>query len=86
MTESTSTRDIVMPQLDLPGITATLSVWLTAVGATVVAGDRVLEIAAGEVVVDLSAPVTGVLSERLVSEDEPVKAGQVLGRVAQQAE
>ncbi len=82
MTEPTSRRDIVMPELDMLGITTTLSLWLTQVGAAVIAGDRVVEIVAGDVVVDISAPVTGTLSEKLVAEDQPVQAGQVLGRIS----
>jgi pyruvate/2-oxoglutarate dehydrogenase complex dihydrolipoamide acyltransferase (E2) component len=53
--------------------------WLASVGAEVVQGDRLLELLAGEVVVDLSAPATGRLSEKRVAEGDVVTRGQVLG-------
>jgi pyruvate/2-oxoglutarate dehydrogenase complex dihydrolipoamide acyltransferase (E2) component len=74
-------HDIVMPDLDLPGFSMAVSVWFVPIGKPVSAGDRVVEILAGEVTVDLTATVDGILSEQLVLEDEPVRTGQVLGRV-----
>ena len=40
------------------------------------AGDRLLEILAGEATVDLSAPVSGVFVEALVEDEQPVTVGQ----------
>jgi pyruvate/2-oxoglutarate dehydrogenase complex dihydrolipoamide acyltransferase (E2) component len=38
----------------------------------------VAEVLAGPATVDLPSPVDGVLIERLVDEDEPIVAGQLL--------
>ncbi len=40
-----------------------------------------MEVLAGDVTIDLSAPITGIFVEKCVAEDEPVEAGRVLGRV-----
>ena len=74
-------RDIVMPDLELPEVQARVSVWLVRLGTRVTTGDRLVEIVAGDVTVDLSAPITGVFVEKCLVEDEPVQAGQVLGRI-----
>lgn len=41
-------------------------------------GDPILEVLAGNAVVDLPAPADGVLAKRLVGEDERVEIGQRL--------
>jgi pyruvate/2-oxoglutarate dehydrogenase complex dihydrolipoamide acyltransferase (E2) component len=73
--------DIVVPDFDLPGIPLTICSWLVAPGERVYEGDRVLEILADEVTIDIGAPATGVLVEQLATEDEAVAVGQVVGRV-----
>ena len=72
-------HSITLPELGLEGIATTLSVWLVPLGTEVIAGDRIVEVLAGDVTVDLPAPVTGVLIETFAVEDDPVKTGQVLG-------
>jgi pyruvate/2-oxoglutarate dehydrogenase complex dihydrolipoamide acyltransferase (E2) component len=69
---------LVLADLDLPGVAIYASGWLVELGAEVAQGDRVLEILAGSVTVDLPAPASGVLSERLVEEDDELHVGQVL--------
>lgn len=78
-------HEIRLPELGLDEIPITICSWLVDVGHSVVVGDRVLEVLAGEVTIDISAPATGVLAERRVEEDEPVNVGQVLGIVETQA-
>lgn len=68
-----------MPDLGLGSVPVTASVWLIPLGGRVFEGDRVLEVSAGEVVVDLPSPATGVLVEQRVAEDDPLRVGQVLG-------
>ncbi|MFM7109494.1 MAG: biotin/lipoyl-containing protein [Planctomycetaceae bacterium] len=63
---------------DLGGARAALSLWLVPVGAEVIEGDRVVELVAGGVTVDLGAPVSGRLVAQLVDEDAAVAAGTVL--------
>ena len=68
-----------LPDLGLAGLPITVSCWLVPQGRRVVEGDRLVEILAGEVTVDLDAPATGTLVQRRVDEDQPVTVGQVLG-------
>lgn len=74
-------REIVLPDFDLPGVQVLLSAWLVAVGDRVVEGDRLIEISAGEAVIDLESPATGILAEKLADVDDQLRVGQVLGIV-----
>jgi pyruvate/2-oxoglutarate dehydrogenase complex dihydrolipoamide acyltransferase (E2) component len=74
--------DIVVPEFDLAGIPLVICAWLVAPGERVYEGDRVLEILAGEVTIDLGSPAAGVLLEQLATEDETVAVGQIVGRIA----
>ena len=67
--------DLRMPDLGLPAGSVRVSLWLVDKGATVAAGDRVLELVADGVTVDLSAPSDGTLKRTLVAEDDPVEVG-----------
>ena len=71
-------HNLVLPDLGLGDRPVTLSLWLVDVGSVVAEGDRVVELAADSVTVDLPAPVSGVLIEALAAEDETVAIGQVL--------
>lgn len=62
----------------------TASHWFAAIGARVLEGDRLLEIMAGDVIVDLPSPATGILEAKAVSVDDPVTTGQLLGYVLAQ--
>ncbi len=70
-----------MPELGLAGVPVLASVWLVEVGTTVTEGDRLLEVVAGSVTVDLPSPVSGVLVETLVDEDDRLETGQLLAIV-----
>ncbi len=61
--------------LDVP---LAVAVWLVSEGAAVNEGDRVVQLVAGGITIDLEAPVTGRLASCLVEEDEPVAAGAVV--------
>ena len=71
--------NLVLPDLGLDDSPVTVSLWLVEVGAVLSEGDRVVELAADSVTVDLPAPATGTLVETLVTEDEEVAVGQILG-------
>lgn len=58
--------------LDVP---LSVAVWLVAEGSAVTEGDRVVQLVAGGITIDLEAPLTGRLVTCLVEEDEPVAAG-----------
>jgi len=81
----TSLHPLILPDLGLPDITVVASGWLVALGSSVVEGDRLLEVLAGSVTVDLSAPASGILSEQLVSEDDELHVGQVLAIITASA-
>ena len=73
---------LLMPDLDLPPQQAiTVSSWLVPLGREVFEGDRLLEVLAGEVLVDLPAPATGRLVQKSAAEGEVVVASQILGVV-----
>lgn len=67
---------LVAPDLRVAGVT--LSLWLVNEGDDVLEGDRVVELVAGGVTVDLGAPVSGRLVEQRVDEDAAVVPGTVL--------
>jgi pyruvate/2-oxoglutarate dehydrogenase complex dihydrolipoamide acyltransferase (E2) component len=72
---------ILAPDLDLPGTPMTLSAWLASTGDRVVEGDRVAEVLAGAVTIDLESPATGILAEQLTTVDETLSVGQAIGIV-----
>jgi len=72
---------VVVPDLGMPAVTITLSVWLVPLGARVESGERIVELLAGDATVDLAAPVGGILSDRRVAEDELVASGQVVAYI-----
>ena len=67
-----------LPDLGLGSREITASVWLVEPGGELNVGDRLLEVLAGSVTVDLPSPASGVLVETLVAEDEPLVIGQPL--------
>jgi 2-oxoglutarate dehydrogenase E2 component (dihydrolipoamide succinyltransferase) len=73
--------ELRLPDLDLPGVLVAACSWHANVGQPVIEGDRLLEIVAGDVAVDLPAPTSGVLVERCVEVDQPLEAGQLLARI-----
>jgi 2-oxoglutarate dehydrogenase E2 component (dihydrolipoamide succinyltransferase) len=73
--------ELHLPDLDLPGVPVVVSAWHAEIGQRVVAGDRLVEVTAGDVTVDLAAPASGVLVERCVGIDERLTLGQCLARV-----
>jgi pyruvate/2-oxoglutarate dehydrogenase complex dihydrolipoamide acyltransferase (E2) component len=76
---------LVVPEfgLDMP---LAVAVWLVPQGSAVIEGDRVVQLAAGGVTIDLEAPVTGRLAACLVEEDELVATGTVLAEFAVEPE
>jgi pyruvate/2-oxoglutarate dehydrogenase complex dihydrolipoamide acyltransferase (E2) component len=74
-------HELVLPDLAMGDVPVLASVWLVEVGAEVTEGDRLLEVVAGAVTVDLPSPATGRLAEVFVGEDEPLVVGQLLAVV-----
>jgi len=71
------TTPLLLP--DLGSDRATFSLWHVAVGERVRLGERVAEVMIPGALVDISAPVAGVLTECAVREGEVLSAGQLLG-------
>ena len=79
-------NELFMPELGLDEGSVAISLWLVEVGDAVTEGDRVVELLSDSVTVDLPAPASGVLTEILSSEDDPVRPGQVLCVIESQDE
>ena len=77
--------DLNLPDLGLGDQPIVAGLWLVAEGRRVAAGEPVLEIVAGSAVVDLPAPVDGVLVDELVDEDVPLQPGQRLAVIESDA-
>jgi pyruvate/2-oxoglutarate dehydrogenase complex dihydrolipoamide acyltransferase (E2) component len=71
--------ELRVPELGLGGTPITVGAWLVRRGERVSAGDSVVELVAGDAVVDLTAPADGILVRKFAAEDEPVAVG---GRLA----
>jgi pyruvate/2-oxoglutarate dehydrogenase complex dihydrolipoamide acyltransferase (E2) component len=72
---------ITMPDLGLGDEPVVVSLWLVDVGSTVSRGDRLLEVAADGVTVDIPALATGMLLATVVYEDDHVTPGMRLGTI-----
>jgi pyruvate/2-oxoglutarate dehydrogenase complex dihydrolipoamide acyltransferase (E2) component len=68
---------VVMPDLAAPQ--PLLSAWFAETGERVYAGDRLVEVLIGGATIDIAAPSSGVLAEKLAWPDDVLAAGQVLG-------
>ncbi len=69
---------LTLPDLAAGDRPVIVSLWLVNRGSRVVEGDQLIEILAGEAVIDLPSPATGRLVKKLVAEREPVHTGQRL--------
>jgi pyruvate/2-oxoglutarate dehydrogenase complex dihydrolipoamide acyltransferase (E2) component len=67
-----------MPDLDLGDQPITAGCWLTPLGREVIRGDRVLEVMAAAVTVDLPSPASGRLVEQCVLEGDLLQIDQLL--------
>lgn len=72
---------VIVPECGLRDVSLVISLWLVPRGAAVLAGDRVVELVAGGVTIDLAAPVSGRLTKQLVDEDETVSPGTILAEI-----
>jgi len=78
-------RDVTLPELGLGEQQVRASVWLVDQGDEVSEGDRLLEVVASNVTIDIPAPVSGVLEEQLVSEGDALVPGQLLGFIVEES-
>ena len=70
---------VVLPELGVDASTEMLvSFWFADEGEVVLEGDRLVEILAGSVTIDVPAPANGRLVELRVAEEDVVRSGDVL--------
>jgi pyruvate/2-oxoglutarate dehydrogenase complex dihydrolipoamide acyltransferase (E2) component len=75
---------ILLPELGASPVR--LSLWYSAPGDTVFAGDRLVEVVVAGATFDVSAPATGRLIERCAWPRDVLMPGQVLGVVESEPE
>ena len=72
---------VVLPALGESVTEGTVTRWLKQVGDTVEADEGLLEISTDKVDTEIPSPVSGVIEEILVQEDEVVEVGAVLAKI-----
>ena len=77
---------LLLPELGLDDSSIVLSLWLVPLGSEVTEGDRLVEVLADGVTIDLPSPASGVLVEIAAGEDDRLQAGQLLGVVETQGD
>jgi pyruvate/2-oxoglutarate dehydrogenase complex dihydrolipoamide acyltransferase (E2) component len=73
---------LLLTDFDLGDVPVRACSWLVDQGSRVMEGDRLLEVVAGEVTIDLEAPASGRLARRCVGPDDLLTLGQVLAVIA----
>ena len=71
-------HEVVLPDLGVAGRAVTTGLWLVRLNDPVERGEAILEVLTGAAVVDLPATTDGILSRKLVSEDQLLVPGQPL--------
>ncbi|MGE0255354.1 MAG: acetoin dehydrogenase dihydrolipoyllysine-residue acetyltransferase subunit [Alphaproteobacteria bacterium] len=82
MTDATAIRKVTMPKWGLSMKEGTVTAWLAAEGATVAAGDEIVEIETEKVNNVVEAPVSGVLRRHVVGEGVTAPVGALIGIIA----
>ncbi|BDZ38177.1 2-oxoglutarate dehydrogenase, E2 component, dihydrolipoamide succinyltransferase [Microbacterium suwonense] len=72
---------VVLPALGESVTEGTVTRWLKQVGDTVQADEGLLEISTDKVDTEIPSPISGVIEEILVAEDETVEVGALLARI-----
>ena len=72
---------VVLPALGESVTEGTVTRWLKKVGDTVQADEGLLEISTDKVDTEIPSPISGVIEEILVQEDETVEVGAVLAKI-----
>lgn len=73
--------DVTIESDQIEGTAARFSQWLIELGASVKAGDPLLELETDKVAMEVPAPADGVLVETLAVQDQEVTPESVLGRI-----
>ncbi len=72
---------VVLPALGESVTEGTVTRWLKQVGDTVQEDEGLLEISTDKVDTEIPSPISGVIEEILVQEDETVEVGAVLAKI-----
>jgi 2-oxoglutarate dehydrogenase E2 component (dihydrolipoamide succinyltransferase) len=72
---------ITAPADQAEGTEMVVGTWFKTVGQSVTQNEPLLEITTDKVTVEIAAPATGILREILKLTDQPIQAGEVLGRI-----
>lgn len=70
--------EVVLENLPGGATQASIQAWHFEEGDAVTKGDEIVELAAGDGTVMVTAPATGILSEVYYDEGESVEAGEIL--------
>jgi 2-oxoglutarate dehydrogenase E2 component (dihydrolipoamide succinyltransferase) len=80
--ETSSTTDVVMPQLGVSVVEGTVIRWLVGVGDEIAADQPLCEVDTDKIVTEIPSPAAGTLTEIRVNEGETVEVGTVLARLS----
>ena len=72
---------VVLPALGESVTEGTVTRWLKKVGDTIQEDEGLLEISTDKVDTEIPSPVSGVIEEILVQEDETVEVGAILAKI-----
>src|SRR5436305_1702097 len=72
---------IAAPADQAEGTEMVVGTWLKNVGDAVTQNEPLLEISTDKVTVEIAAPATGILREIVKSANQPIQAGELLGRI-----
>ena len=78
---TSTTVQVVMPQMGVSVAEGTVSAWLKSVGEEIAADETVCEVTTDKIDVEIPAPVAGVLGRILVEEGETVGVGTPLAEI-----
>ena len=73
--------DVTLPALGESVTEGTVTRWLKSVGDTIAVDEPLLEVSTDKVDTEIPSPVSGVIEEILVAEDETVEVGAVLAKI-----
>lgn len=82
MTDAATIRKVTMPKWGLSMKEGTVTAWLTVEGATVVAGEEIVEIETEKVNNVVEAPIAGVLRRHVAAEGTTAPVGALIGIIA----
>jgi 2-oxoglutarate dehydrogenase E2 component (dihydrolipoamide succinyltransferase) len=72
---------VVAPADQAEGTEMVVGTWLKSVGQSVTQNEPLLEVSTDKVTVEIAAPASGILREVVKSANQPIQAGEVLGRI-----